>query len=188
MRKNIDITTPSSKEVEKYLLEWNKLENYTLQESSLKKLFTKTYPLNNNLDDILIKVCSLNDFYSTNIFSPFIVAKHILKLQIDDSIIEEDLAIVNRIAKVKMKKGNIRNFYSFATKYCSHHKPTIYPIYDSYVKKILIYFKNRDGFYKFFNKDLKTYKLFRNTIENFRRYYKLEKFNIKQIDRYLWLL
>jgi hypothetical protein len=68
MRKHLDINKPSQTEVEKYLKLWDFLENYTLQESSLRKLFTKTYPLNNDLDDVLIKVCSLNDFYSTNIF------------------------------------------------------------------------------------------------------------------------
>jgi len=105
----------------------------------LNKLFFETYPLNNDLDDVLIKVCSLNDFYSTNIFSPFSVAKHIVSLGIDESLARNDLEIVNIIAKVKMNGGKIKNFYSFATKYCSHHKPTVYPIYDSYVDKMLMY-------------------------------------------------
>lgn len=33
-----------------------------LQESSLRKLFAETYPRNVDMDDVLIKVCSLNDF------------------------------------------------------------------------------------------------------------------------------
>ncbi len=110
MKKNFNIK-PSQKEVEIYLKLWNNLENYTLQESSLKKLFTKTYPLNNDLDDVLIKVCSLNDFYSTNIFSPFTVAKHIISLNIDDNLASNDLGIVNKIAEVEMKEGKIKNFY-----------------------------------------------------------------------------
>ena len=77
------IEKPSKEEVQKYLKLWDSLENYVSQESSLRKLFTVTYPENNELDDVLIKVCSLNDFYSTNIFSPFIVAKHIIDLKID---------------------------------------------------------------------------------------------------------
>ena len=58
------ITTPSQKEVVSYLAKWDSLENYVLQESSLKKLFTQTYPLNVDMDDVLIKVCSLNDWSS----------------------------------------------------------------------------------------------------------------------------
>lgn len=75
------ITTPSQEEVASYLTKWDSLENYVLQESSLRKLVIQTYPLNVEMDDVLIKVCSLNDFYSTNIFSPFNVAKHIVELE-----------------------------------------------------------------------------------------------------------
>jgi len=186
MKNNLDITKPSQIEVEHYLKLWDSLENYTLQESSLRKLFTKTYPLNNDLDDVLIKVCSLNDFYSTNILSPFTVAKHIVKLGIDDRLAKNDLTIVNEITKVEMNGGKIKNFYSFATKYCSHHKPTVYPIYDSYVDQLLMYFKNTDGFDDFSKEDLKIYVQYRRILENFRKYYNLETFDLKQIDKYLW--
>lgn len=186
MNNNIKIIRPSPKEIKKYLKLWNSLENYTLQESSLNKLFSKTYPLNNNLNDVLIKVCSLNDFYSTNIFSPFTVAKHIVSLKIDDGIEKNDLEIVNKIGKVRMKGNKEINFYSFATKYCSHHKPTIYPIYDSYVEKILIYFKKKHKFADFSRKDLRLYVQFRKILLEFREYYGLEQFNLKQIDQYLW--
>jgi hypothetical protein len=128
----MEIIRPSSKEVNKYLKLWDSLENYVLQESSLRKLFSVTYPLNNNLNDVLIKVCSLNDFYSTNIFSPFTVAKHIVSLDIDEKLNRDDLSLVNEIANIKMRGDKSKNFYSFATKYCSHHKPIVYPIYDFY--------------------------------------------------------
>ena len=149
MFKKPEISKPSKSEVEHYLKLWDSLESYSLQESSLKKLFTKTYPLNDNMDDVLIKVCALNDFYSTNIFSPFTVAKHIVSLGVDDFIKNGDLTIVNKIAEVKMNGGKIKNFYSFATKYCSHHSPEVYPIFDSYVEKLLILCKKNDNFSTF---------------------------------------
>jgi len=184
----MEIATPSTEEVSKYLSRWDLLDNYVYQESSLKKLFSKTYPLNIDLDDILIKVCSLNDFYSTNIFSPFVVAKHILSLNIDGALHNNDLGIVNKIAKVKMNGGKIINFYSFATKYCSHHKPTVYPIYDSYLEKVLMYFKKKDHFSNFYKSDLKVYVNYHNVLLDFRKHYGLEMFDLKQIDRYLWQL
>ena len=184
MRKNM--IRPSKREVKYYLELWDSLENYTLQEKSLRKLFTKTYPLNNDLDDVLIKVCALNDFYSTNIFSPFTVAKHIIDLKIDKNLLNKDSAIVNKIALVKMNGGNIKNFYSFATKYCSHHDPISYPIYDSYVDKMLMYYRKKDKFDVFNNKDLKLYVRFKEILFNFRKYYDLELFDLKQIDKYLW--
>lgn len=178
---------PSRKEVEYYIDKWNSLENYAVQESSLKKLFTQTYPLNNNLDDVIIKVCALNDFYSTNIFSPFAIAKHIVSLKIDSYLAKDDLKIVDKIAEIKMNGGKIIHFYSFATKYCSHHKPLVYPIYDSYVDKLLVHFRNKDKFSNFSNTDLRTYPLYKNILMDFRKFYGLESFNLKQIDQYLWL-
>lgn len=186
MKNILEKIRPSTKEVEYFLKEWDSLENYTLQESSLRKLFTKTYPLNIDLDDVLIKVCALNDFYSTNIYSPFTVAKHIVNLKIDDSLKTDDLKIVNRIAEVTMNGGNKKNFYSFATKYCSHHKPTTYPIYDSYVEKMLIYCKKTDKFDNFKTEDLKSYERFREILLSFRQFYSLDKFDLKQLDKYLW--
>lgn len=152
----------------------------------LKKLFTKTYPLNNNMDEVLIKVCSLNDFYSTNIFSPFKVAEHIVSLKIDSRLENNDLELVNDIAKVKVNDTKEINFYSFATKYCSHHKPTIYPIYDSFVDKLLMYLKKSDKFSVFKNSDLKNYSRYNEILIDFMNFYSLENFNLKEIDKYLW--
>jgi len=162
------------------------LENYVLQESSLKKLFTETYPLNTKMDDILIKVCSLNDFYSTNIYSPFNVAKHIYLLNIDNRLAIGDILLVNDISKVKVNENKEINFYSFASKYCSHHKPEVYPIFDSYVEQLLIFFKRKDKFYNFSKKDLKNYSKYVEIIFEFQKFYGLEKYNIKELDKYLW--
>jgi hypothetical protein len=179
------IPTPSNIEVDFYLKQWDGLENYVLQENSLRKLFTITYPRNNCIEDILIKVCSLNVFYSTNIFSPFMVAKHILALQIDHKLERNDLGLVNEIAEIEMNGGKKRNFYSFATKYCSHHKPEEYPIYDSYVEKILLYFKKTDNFYRFDKNELKQYIKYKNILMAFQNY-TLTQYSLKQIDKYLW--
>lgn len=161
------------------------MENYVSQESSLRKLFTVTYPENKELDDVLIKVCSLNDFYSTNIFSPFAVAKHIIALNIDARLKANDLSMVNVIAITKIGK-NQRNFYSFATKYCSHHKPETYPIFDSFVEKLLMYFKNKDKFSEFKKADMKSYERYVLILKDFKMFYGLQKYTPKQIDKYLW--
>jgi hypothetical protein len=180
------IPKPTKPLVQKYLTKWSTLENYVLQESSLKKLFGTTYPNNNNLDDVLIKVCSLNDFYSTHIYSPFKMAKHIVSLNIDKRLANNDFKLVNDIAKVEVAKGKTKNFYSFATKYCNHHKPAIYPIYDSYVEKLLMHFKKADNFAQFQKQDLKDYPKYQQILLQFREFYHLQSFNLKEIDKYLW--
>ena len=180
------INIPSESEIYFYLNKWDSLENYVLQESSLNKLFFYTYPINSEIDDVLIKVCSLNDFYSTNIFSPFTVAKHIVSLNIDNKLRAGNLDLVNDIAKIQVANGREINFYSFATKYCSHHKPDIYPIYDYYVEKLLLYFKKKDAFYEFEKNDLKIYPRYKDILIGFQKKYGLTRFTLKDIDKYLW--
>ena len=170
---------PGISEVTKYLKEWKKLEKYTSQERALNKLFLELLPGNSEITDILLKASCLNDFYSTNIFAIHSVAEHILK--------SGDINLVSELEEVKIG-DNKRYFYSFATKYCSHHNPIAFPIYDSYVEKVLVYFNKVDKFSSFKRKDLKDYRKFKGGLLDFQRYYKLERFNLKEIDRYLWLL
>lgn len=182
-----DIPRPCKDEVEKYLEKWDSLENYLLQEKSLNKLFFKTYPDNSDIDDILIKASSLNDFYSTNIFSIFPVAKHILNLNIDKRLKLGDESLVNDIANVNIG-GKEKHFYSFATKFCSHHYPKMYPIYDSFVEKVLMYFKNKDEFSEFKRNDLKDYHMFKSILIDFKKYYSIDEYSLKDIDKYIWQL
>lgn len=198
-KKNIKIPRPSKSQVELYLKAWDSLKDYPLQESSLRKLFIKTYPVNTDLDDVLVKVCALNEFYRAGIFKIVDLAKHIRSLNIDDDLKNNNLDLVEKIASGhgirKNKNAKESYLYSFATKYCSHHNPETYPIYDSYVEKVLIHFQHKDGFYRpakqdlgLFKSKIRLFKSFRDIILGFRKYYELESFNLKQIDQYLWLL
>ena len=181
------IILPSVTEVEKYLRKWNSLESYVLQENALNKLFFDICASNKDISDILIKCSTLNDFYSTNIFSIFPVAKHILKLDIDERLKNGDLSLVNDIAQVEIS-GKMKHFYSFASKYCSHHNPIAFAIYDSYVEKCLVYFNKIDNFSDFRREDLKDYEIFSRVLIDFKLYYGLLDFSLKQIDQYLWQL
>lgn len=180
------VPKPSPKQVSKCLQKWDSSESYVLQESSLRKLFTQTYPHNVEMDEVLIKVYSLNDFYSTNIFSPFPVAKHIVDLGIDQRLSNRDFTLVNDIAVVKVNGQKTRTFYSFATKYCSHHLPEHYPMYDYYVEKMLKHFRRVDDFSEFKNAHLKDYPSYCEVLMQFSKFYGLEAFTVKQIDKYLW--
>ena len=181
----LNIPFPSKEQVVFYLNQWEKQENYRLQEKALDKLFFEMAPENKDLSDILIKASALNDFYSTNIFSIYPVAKHIYNLNIDSRLMRGDTELVDDIKKVNMNGKEI-NQYSFATKYCSHHCPDRYPIFDSYVEKMLKYFRDVYGFADFRNKDLKKYNIFKNVILKFIEYFDLKEFTLKEVDRYLW--
>lgn len=181
------LPVPSVEQVEFYLAQWDGLEDYRLQEDALNRLFFKLSPENKNISDILLKVSVLNDFYSTNIFKVFPVAKHILSLQIDDRLKRGDVTLVDDIKEVVIS-GRTLNFYSFATKYCSHHRSLDYPIYDSYVDEVLRYYRKHDGFAAFRNDDLKNYTRFKSILEEFRNFYQLGKYSLKELDKYIWQL
>lgn len=86
-----------------------------------------------------------------------------------------DEKLVNEIAKVGLKNKNGKKiiFYSFAMKFYSHHNNEDFAIYDSYVEKILMYFK-KDNFSNNFTKkdDLKESPKFKKVLFDFRKHYK----------------
>lgn len=184
--KKLYIPRPTKAIIKGYFKKWDRLENYVLQERSLNLLFRDAYPENKRIEHILIKVCCLNQFYSTNIYSPYTIAKHIFDLDIDRSLATGDDGVVNKIAKTKMPKEKIYNFYSFASKYCSHHRPELYPIYDSFVEKILMHFQRQENFYSFRKSDLRDYGKFREILEHFKEFFELQEYSLKEIDKYLW--
>ena len=183
----VDVPSPSNEQVDYYLEKWIELESYRLQEDALNKLFFELCPKNKDITDILLKASTLNNFYSTNIFSIYPVAKHIHGLDIDSRIESGDVNLVADIQRIMIGE-KMKNFYSFATKYCSHHNPLDYPIYDSYVDEVLRYFRNRDGFSDFKDGDLKNYVDFKGILIEFQSFYDLGEYNLKQIDQYVWQL
>lgn len=178
---------PSVKDAEWFLEYWKNLPSYSNQERALDKLFMGICKRNDNIEDILIKCSSLNDFYSTNIFDIHTVAQHILSLKIDERLEDGDLSLVDEISHVEVN-GKVHTFYSFATKYCSHHNPERYAIYDSYVEKVLLSMNSRDHFMKFKQEELKVYETYMRVIKAFQQRYGLMQYNIKRLDQYLWQL
>lgn len=181
-----NIALPSVPTVEKYLSKWNNSDKYRQQESALNRLFFELAPKNDNIENVLIKVSALNSLYSTNIFSVYPVALHILSIDVDRRLRNHDLSLVSELSHVVFPNGKAKTLYSFATKYCSHHKPDVYPIYDDYINKILRYYRDVDGFSKFTNEMLLDYLSFNAILQDFQRFYKLEKYTVKEIDQYLW--
>lgn len=183
----IEKNQPSVAKVNEYIQKWDLLDDYVSQERALDKLFLVLCKYNQCIEDILIKCSALNDFYSTHIFKVHNVAQHYLHKDIDKRLNEGDTTLVEDLAHITIN-GKSFNFYSFASKYCSHHRPDIYPIYDNYVHKLLMYFRNRDKFCEFKTEDLKKYQSYIAIIKVFQQTYGLSTFTIKEIDKYLWQL
>ncbi len=188
--KRYNIESPNREAILRYNHAWNNLEGYRAQESALNKLFREFCPENKQLDDVLLKVTALNGFYSTNIFNIYVVSKHIMSLDIDDRLDQGDISLVTDIASGHgvrgSNSGKEKYFYSFATKYCSHHRPDVFPIYDSYVEKLLLHLRDKDRFAFFDQAELRNSPRFKDVILALCDFYSLREFTLKEIDRYLW--
>ncbi len=183
----IKLPKPTSKQVNYYLEKWTHFDNYVQQEKAVIKLFA-LMPNNTDMTEVLLKTSVLNDFYSTNIFSVYSVAKHILSIQdLDLRLKNGDLSLVGELQKVTISDTE-KNFYSFATKYCSHHNPEMFPIYDSYVDKVLWAFNKVYRFSTFTRTELRDYAEFKRVLLDFQSKFELTGFTIRELDQYLWLL
>ena len=179
---------PSAKDAGHVLYYLDHYKKFMAHESALNKFFLKLCKTNDCLDDVLIKCSALNDFYSTNIFDVHTIAVHILNINnIDARLQQGDFSLVDEIARVTIN-GKERNFYSFATKYCSHHQPELFAIYDSYVEKVLMTMNKREPFTNEKRDGLKNYKSFISVIRSFQHKFELTQYSLKELDKYLWQL
>ena len=103
-------------------------------EQSLRELFGQ-YPGNRDLRHVLLKVVAVNSLYSTQIFVysekvPNVVdlACHIHRNGGDIDSALASGSPVDIIAQVTVAGKRTRNHFSFASKYCSWHRPEFYPI------------------------------------------------------------
>ena len=184
------ITRPSPAEVQKYLALWDEGSNAKL-DVALRTLFT-TMPGNTDVGEVAVKLAALNGLYSTNILALFNVAAHIAGLGIDLRLAkgEADPDLIEEIATVEFR-GKTRRNYSFATKYCSFHRPDLYPIYDSLVAQVLnTLLQQGESFDSFVPGERwrTNYAIWHRSVTKLRIHYGLEAYSIRDIDKYLWLV
>jgi len=156
-----------------------------LADRTLTFLF-RTYPQNTDKTRVLLKVATLNALYSTQIYDVITVAKHIVASSIDTRLGSGDLGVVDLIARVTFR-ARIRTNYSFATKYCSWHRPDIFPICDDYVRKRLVAYKKAHRFARFSADALTDYPEFVKVLKAFQEAFKLQDIPLRDVDKFLWL-
>lgn len=181
---------PSVEELKRYHQKWDTLNLYVAHEDALRMLFQELpdFRLNVDLRHIIVKCSVLNDFYSTKIYRIEPLAEHILSIpDIDNRLAAGDEALVKEIAEGE----NLNRNYSFATKYCAHHQPDAFPIYDRYVDDVLWFLHSEyPGLMPFrHRKELQEdYLTFKRSVAAVRDEFGLDGYSFKDIDRYLWQL
>lgn len=173
---------PTKELVEKYRREFE--QKNSAEESAIKELF-KMFPDNKDYRGVLLKSIVINTLYATQIGAIVKVARHILGLNVDARLKKGDPLLVDKIAKVTIN-GKVRRNYAFATKYCSFHNPCEYPIYDSFVDKVLRAYQKKDKFLSQPLGDLKNYERFKEVLEAFVLFYDLRAVNARELDCFLW--
>ena len=151
----------------------------------------ENYPENTDSLAVLLKFSVLNDLYRTNIYDKVKIVEHITRLSIEENLDKllksGNLDAVDKLRRghgIKTKKGNDRNIYSFATKYCHFSNPKYYPIYDQYVEKAIVKLRN-DKYIQFSNTDeLRNPQTFKEIIYEVIQKFDLEDYQIA--DRALW--
>jgi hypothetical protein len=158
-------------------------ENETI-ELALRELVERC-PANVEPHHVLLKVAAINQLYRTQIYAVEQVAQHIRKLSIDAELESGSPELVSKIARVELA-GKVKYNVSFASKYCSWHRPELFPIYDSRAELCLCVYgpKFKPGFAR---KDLWTYKGFVECVKAFRVRFGLEGFSFKDLDKFLYL-
>jgi hypothetical protein len=144
----------------------------------------KLLPHNTAPAQVLLKVAAINQLYATNIFAVRVVAKHITGLRIDADLEDGAIQLVDRIARVTIG-DKPRNNLSFASKYCSWHRPEIYPIYDSRARACLkAYSKQFD--LSFARNGLWDYDSYVKAVKEFQDRFELWQLTFKEIDKFLY--
>ena len=203
------VKIPTHALVDSYISKWHKLDNYVNQEIALNKLFKILLPKNDKFEDVLLKVTVLNKFYSTKILDTYSLSTKIVEIKkLDDRLKKGDMSLIDEISVIPIG-GQKRSFYSFASKYCNHHNEEAFPVFDSFVEKVIMYLiiNDRETIINSntISNEMKTllsskitksriqaflrekYKNFTSVLTDIRHVYKLENVSYSDFDKFLWL-
>lgn len=178
---------PTCDYIRKRLSEFGGVSQFFGADSTIN-LVVGQWPKNQVKDEILAKVLVIDSLYSTNIYYPDALAEHILSKNIDEALQAGSSAVVEEIATVEVLPSKLIRYYSFATKYCSFHKPDSYHIYDSYIEWLLWEYRKEHQFSHVKRGDIRaSYEHFAGMISDFVQYFGLEALTKKQLDKFLWI-
>jgi hypothetical protein len=181
--KNISLPTPTVEQVKA------ECDAFDQEDQLIEKalgLLRDRFPENKDTSHVLLKVLVLNKLYNAGVNDIDVrpLAIHIAGLGIDPLLNQGVIAVVDRITTCPgLKKKHL----CFASKFCSWHNPTVYPIWDSNARACLWAYKKRDQFANFHNYDLWVYEKFLSIINAFRNRYELNCFTLDGQNRTLTL-
>jgi len=168
------------------------LPSYALADEVLRPIFRER-PENTSPSDVLLKVVTLNSLYATSVYAVYRMADHVAANgeQLDAWLQAGDDRAVDKIRHVPrlLTRNKIpRDFYSFATKYCHWHRPSLFPMYDRYVRDALQPLRRSLDLPIVEAERLRKTKTFRNVIDGTRAALNWTDSGYKSLDQALWIL
>lgn len=166
--------------------------HYAMQENMVTSLFSKSFPTNTNIHEVITKASTLNLFYSTHVTAIPLLANDIISIpNIDIRLKSGDLTLVPDIANAGNKQKTYR---SFATKYCACHNPKAYPIYDRIVRKYLAEVISKGNLPPYsesvntiIQNMMNSYAYYVKVYDAFIKMYHLSSMTYRQVDLYIWV-
>jgi hypothetical protein len=168
----------------KYLDLFADQEMYFLNDKKNLDLFAAN-PTNTSADTIRIKVSSINDEEFRLHVNPDEMVQRILKLNIDNRLMNGDLSVVDDIAR--LKDDQKFNLLHFASAYCNFHQPNKFPIYS---EQHFEFYRRYIGEYKLplDPEKLNTYTVFCSALDDLvKRLGLTGKMNYLQLRKFGWL-
>ena len=161
---------PSTFEVLHYLKEWMRKPERVDNVRRINQLFLMQ-PFQQTEQSLLGKIHLLNSAYHTQ--TPVSIVTNLL--QIAD--LEGDLSVVNDI-----KETHIDGSYPFATKFCHHHNPIVYPFFSFAERDALLRINDEIEHFYEFNFMYNNYDRICDAMQAFRSHFGLETCSWFHID------
>jgi hypothetical protein len=155
-----------------------------LEEQALTRLL-EAFPRNREASHTLLKVIAINRLYSARVRDKDTVAlaEHIASRDdLDDLLDRGSPATVPFICDAPTSL----QYFSFATKFCSWHNQAAYSMWDGNVDGALWAYKQQHKFTEYKRAEVGDYERFMGIVAAFRSHYGLNRYSMKDIDKFLW--
>lgn len=176
---------PFEKTLKKYLDIFAGQEMYFVNDVKNLELFKST-PGNAIAGDVRTKISALNDSDIRKADLEEVMINHIVQLNIDGRLMQNDVTVVEDIAHITRQEKQYHLLH-FASVYCNFHKPDVFPIYsdqyhDFYKRYIAEYKLQLDPL------KLNSYDVFSKALNDLVKRLELTgKMNYLQLRKFAWL-
>ncbi len=176
---------PLPQVIKPHFEKFKNIEGYFLEDDRELKFFA-THPNNTDITDILLKIEEVRDHDLLALEAQDAMAQHIASLDIDPKLRDGSMEVINSIASLDFR-GEKRNFYAFATRYCNYHRPDYYPIYDPVLEKLFTWYYQQVEGKPFDPQQLLDYPKFKELMQGFIDDLEVTPFSFRELDKFLWV-